>query len=753
MIYTQQVIFDLGCETVRQGEVKKDLSLDDLCSQQTENHEYSQRLVVGLIGNPNSGKSTLFNALTGAHQQVGNWARVTVERKSGYFEFAEHHIEIIDLPGIYSLSVANKEGSIDERIAAEYLLSGDANVIINVLDANNLERSLYLTTQLLELNIPLVVTVNMMDVAKRRGINLNLAKLSETLGCPVIALGAEKKEGLDELKKAIIAADVFSKNNIGIVSYPQEVAVALKELSIKNDNGYAYFIAIRLLEDDVLVSQTVSPEILVIAEQYKKQIKTMLKEDVDILIADARYGAIHKLVQEILAKGLTSKATVTAFLDRILLNRILGLPIFFAIMYLMFYFAVGIGGVFQGFFQAASDAIFVHGFASVLMKTHFPIWSIAILTSGLGRGINTTITFIPVLTMMFFTLAILESSGYMARAGFVVDKLMRAVGLPGKSFVPMLIGFGCNVPAIMAARTLETQRDRILTIVMSSFMSCGARLAIYAVFTAAFFPSGAHNIVFLLYIIGIIVAVLTGLILRKTILPGDISFLITELPIYHLPKLSTVFMQTWLRLKGFLVKAGKIIVPFCLLLSILSTLEITNSQSDKDSILEIAGKKITPLFLPMGISQDNWAATVGLISGIMSKELVVATLNTLYTKETGMESAAVSTKSISNSPAIYGKMVEKFTGPVGAFAYLLFVLLYFPCVSALATMFRELNWRWAGFSVLWNTCIAYGVAVLFYQIATFFEHPLYSINFVALTLLFFMVVILLMRKYSKGGII
>lgn len=714
---------------------------------------YSRKIVVGLIGNPNCGKTTLFNALTGSQQQVGNWSRVTVERKSGYFEFAEHHVEIIDLPGIYSLSVANQEGSLDERIAAEYLLSGEANIIINVLDANNLERNLYLTTQLLELNIPVVVVVNMIDIAKRRGISIKLEGLAEFLGCKVIALIANKKEGLEELKKAIIAAAIFSQEAIRIIDYPKEITDALKVLVTEIKPPYQYFLALRLLEDDVLGRQIVTQEILLLVEQYKKQIKTVLKEDVDTLIADARYGIIHKLVQKVVSKGDTNKTTVTAFIDRIVLNRALGLPIFFVIMYLMFYFAIEIGGLFQNFFQVASDAIFVHGFAKGLIAMHFPMWLVNILASGLGRGINTTITFIPVLTMMFFVLAILESSGYMARAGFVIDRLMRFMGLPGKSFVPMLIGFGCNVPAIMAARTLETKRDRILTIMMCPFMSCGARLAIYAVFTAAFFPRGAYNIVFLLYIIGIIVAILTGWILRKTILPGETSFLITELPVYHVPNLLSVLLQTWRRLKGFILKAGKIIIPFCLVLSILNAVEITNRQAEKSSLLEIVGKKITPLFAPMGISQDNWSATVGLMSGIVSKEIVVAALNTLYTKENGVELITSSKFYTSHSPVIYGKMFEKFSRPVGAFAYLLFVLLYFPCISALAVMFRELNWQWASFSVLWNTSIAYGVAVLFYQIATFIEHPLYAVNSIVAIVIVFIAAILLMRRYSKGEII
>ena len=722
------------------------------------------KLKVGLIGNPNCGKTTLFNALTGSHQQVGNWPRVTVECKSGYFEFAEQHIEIVDLPGIYSLSIANKEGSLDERVAAEYLLSGDATILINVLDANNLERSLYLTTQLLELNIPVILAVNMMDVALRRKISINLDQLAVTIGCKVVSLVANKKNGLEELKEAIIAASLANnQNNTGFVTYPDAINEALRVIATKLSGHHQYFRAVRLLEDDELARQIEAPEILHAVEQTKKDIKNMLHEDTDILIADARYGSIHKLVKRMVDKSDAKKNTITSYIDRLVLNRILGLPIFFVLMYAMFYFAIGIGSIFQNFFQTVSDTIFVEEFAKILLVWHVPNWLVTILAFGIGRGINATITFIPVLTMMFFILELLEGSGYMARAGFVVDRLMRAIGLPGKSFVPMLIGFGCNVPAIMAARTLETERDRILTIIMSPFMSCGARLATYAVFIAAFFPSGGQNIVFLLYFIGIFVAIGTGLVLRKTVLQGDPSFLVMELPIYYMPKLSSVLSLTWVRLKSFLSKAGRIIVPFCALISALNISNVTTKQGNSDSILAIAGKKATSIFAPMGISKDNWPATVALISGVASKEIVVATLNTLYNKESRAElirSPSVTEKlrlAVSSfQPAtlqpntVYGKMFEKFNGPIGAFAYLLFVLLYFPCIPALATMFRELDWRWASFSVLWNTGLAYGVAVVFYQIATFLKHPLSATYCIAAIIFIFTAVILLMRKYGKG---
>jgi len=696
-----------------------------------------KQFTVGLIGNPNSGKTTLFNALTGAHQRVGNWPGVTVEQKSGYFESENHHVEIVDLPGIYSLSVTSEESALDERIAAEYMLSNDANLIINVLDANNLERNLYLTTQLLELDVPVILAVNMLDIAKKRGITIDIDKLSNAFNCPVIGLVASKMQGVSELKRNII--NTFNKPQKKQLpfTYPAEINQAISSLVSEIKNKHGYFLAVRLLEDDVLAKQKVSAQVLKLVQQYKQAISSKLNEDVDILIADTRYGMIHELVKQVVTESVHIKTTITAAVDRIVLNRILGIPIFLIVMYLMFLFAVNVGGILQDYFQVGSNAIFVHGFAHLLSNWNTPNWLIAILTSGLGKGINTVITFIPVLTTMFIFLALLEGTGYMARAGFVVDRVMTAIGLPGKSFVPMLIGFGCNVPAIMAARTLENKRDRILTIMMTPFMSCTARLAIYAVFTAAFFPKGRQNIVFALYLAGILIAIVTGLILRKTILRGRQSTLVTELPPYHLPTIPNVLMQTWCRLKMFLFKAGKVIIPACVIIGALNTINIDS----KHSLLATAGREITPILNPIGIQQDNWPATVGLMTGVVAKEVVVATLNTLY----AVDSYPVSDK----YKGLYGQMYQRFDGQIGAFAYLLFVLLYFPCIPALATIFHELGWRWATFSMFWNTGIAYCTATLFYQAATFNEHPKYATVSIITVIMIFLSVVLTMRWISK----
>jgi ferrous iron transport protein B len=670
-----------------------------------------QHLTLGLIGNPNCGKTTLFNALTGSQQRVGNWPGVTVDRKSGFFTAKKNKVEVVDLPGIYSLTVTSKEGAIDERIATEYMLSDQADLIINVVDASNLERNLYLTTQLLELELPVVVAVNMIDLAKKRGLTIDFAKLSDALKCPVIPINAHRNEGVEQLKQ--IALDIQGREgakHYSPVQYPKKINDAVQKLIKSIKEPHQYFRAIRKLETtDLIVT------------------------DADLIIADARYTMIHDLVKKSIIEDVHVKPSITAAIDKIVLNRILGIPIFLGVMYLMFFFAINIGGYFQNFFQIGSDAVFVTGLGHLLTAWHIPNWLFIILTAGLGKGINTTLTFIPVLTMMFIFLAILEGSGYMVRAGFVIDRVMTAIGLPGKSFVPLLVGFGCNVPAIMAARTLENKRDRILTVLMTPFMSCGARFAIYAVFTAAFFPKGGQNIVFALYIIGILVAIFTGLILRKTLLSGEQSSLIMEMPPYHLPTLRNTTLQTWCRLKSFIIKASHIIIPVCILLSILNNVYI-----GKQSTLAIVGRGITPIMKPIGIKSNNWPATVGLITGVVAKEVVVGTLNTLYAQDNVKQSS---------HHGIYGQMYKQFAGPIGAFAYLLFVLLYFPCVPAIATMFRELGWRWTTFSMLWNTGMAYGVATLFYQTATFAENPVFATISIVSVVVAFLITMGVMRKF------
>lgn len=744
---------------------------------------------IGLVGNPNSGKTTVFNALTGSRQKVGNWSGVTIERKSGFFKSQDLSVEVVDLPGTYSLTSVSETSSIDERIACEFILTQQANMVINILDASNLERNLYLTTQLLEMGVPVIVAVNMLDVARVRKTKIALDVLEKELGCPVISLEAHKGKGIKELKNAIIKISRTLQPSVKKIPYPEVVEKNIEQLAallqnVQHENKN--WLAMRLLEDDVYAQSFVPAELLARATDCKNAIRDKLHEDADILLADARYRFINHIMSQAVKKSSEKTRTWTARIDSIVLNRALGIPIFLAVMYCMFLFAINIGGAFQDFFDIGSDTIFVDGLANLLTHLHSPTWLTALLANGVGKGINTTITFIPVIGAMFLGLAFLEDSGYMARAAFVVDRLMRAMGLPGKAFVPMIVGFGCNVPSVMAARTLENKRDRILTVMMSPFMSCGARLAIYAVFTAAFFPVGGQNVVFTLYMIGILMAMLTGLMLRKTVLKGEAAPLVMELPPYHVPRLRTLLLQAWQRLQWFVRRAGKLIVPICVLIGALNALNIdgtiNSGEGDAHSLLSMLGQWLTPIFSPMGIHQDNWPATVGLVTGVLAKEVVVGTLNTLYSQLghfplhtdavsfwQGLRAAVMSIptdlgqlgSSLGNpvlakapvqtlSKSVYGLMYQKFDGRIGAMAYLLFVLLYFPCISTTAAMLRELNRAWTWFSVVWTTAVAYGAAVGFYQLATFARHPESSFFWVSGIISVFVVTVIVMRMLANG---
>ncbi len=743
---------------------------------------------IALAGNPNSGKTALFNALTGSRQKVGNWSGVTVEKRTGCYTHSNESFDIVDLPGTYSLHVTAEGGAIDERIACQYLLSQKADVIVNVIDGSNLERNLYLTLQLLAMQQPIILAVNMMDIVKKRGICLDLKKLSKKLGCPVVAMVASRKEGVAALRQAIVklmyqpAILDFRLPLLSVVSESiDQLDRALK--SEQEMKPISYWLAQRLLENDCLVRQSVSEEALTLVDHLIAQIKNKIGEEPDILIADARYDFINNLVLTVMSLQKTKRQTLTARIDTIVLNRYLGIPIFLGVMYLMFVFAINVGGAFQDFFNMSSTAIFVHGLAQILNVLHMPNWSIALLANGVGKGINTVVTFLPILAGMFFFLALLEDCGYMARAAFVMDRFMRALGLPGKSFVPMIVGFGCNVPAVMGARSLEGGRDRILTILMMPFMSCGARLAIFAVFASAFFPIGGQNIIFLLYLTGIIAAVLTGLLLRKTVLPGKPAPLVMELPAYHLPRFLPICRHTWPRLSQFIRRAGWVIIPVCVIIGSLNSITIhgqliPGEAGNRSSVLSQVGQVVTPVLAPMGIQQKNWPATVGLVTGVLAKEVVVGTLNTLYSQAAGLSvsqypfsslwqelKAAVWTipdnllqlnHAFKNpwlaneaphdmSHEAYGVMTQRFGSKVAAFAYLLFVLLYFPCVSTMAAIRRELNTAWAIFSVGWSTTFAYAVAVIVYQAWSWGQHPVSASLWILGLLIYWVAVVLTLR--------
>jgi len=755
--------------------------------------------VIGVVGNPNCGKSTLFNALTGARQQVGNWPGVTVERKSGQLRLghghhgSHHHghdhnhwCQVVDLPGIYSLGISSGSSE-DERVAREFVLAGEADLIVNIVDAANLERNLYLTTQLLEMRVPLVVVLNMMDIARRRGLVIDTEALARQLGCPVVPVVATHKRGLKQLAETIAQALPQPQAPATLPRYaePVETAVAALEpvlAAVAPDApGNRRWLALKLLEGDLGVEPLRQGLLAQEVDQQLRQLETAAGEEADIVIADGRFSFASATAAASVRRPGTASRTLSDLIDRVVLNRVLGIPIFLGMMYLMFMFTINIGGAFIDFFDQSFSALLVDELGAGLSALGAPTWLDVLVAKGIGGGIQTVATFIPVIGALFLFLSALEDSGYMARASFVMDRAMRAVGLPGKSFVPLIVGFGCNVPAIMATRTLEHRRDRILTIMMAPFMSCGARLPVYALFAAAFFPEGGQNVVFALYLIGLTFAIGTGLLLKNTLLQGEASAFVMELPPYHLPTLGTVGRRAWDRLKGFIVRAGRVIVPMVMILSFLNALGTDGSfgnENSEKSVLASAGQSLIPVFEPMGMKEENWPAAVGIFTGIFAKEAVVGTLNALYQQVGGDAPAAEAatptlleklTAALQTIPANLGKlaqkagdplgldvsfiadrseaaqelkvsdsaitaMVERFDGAAGAFAYLLLILLYMPCVAATGTIRQEVGGAWTLFSAAWTTGLGYSAAVIFYQSATFARDPLHAAEHIVIAL-------------------
>ncbi|MDQ1362210.1 MAG: ferrous iron transport protein [Pseudomonadota bacterium] len=738
----------------------------------SENH-YS----IGLLGNPNCGKSTLFNQLTGSRQRIGNWPGVTVDRKVGQYEFAGTGFDIVDLPGVYSLD--NSARSLDERITRDYILSAEPDVIINVVDASNLERNLYLSSQLLEMQVPMVLAVNMMDVAEAHHLRLHLDKLADAMGCRVVPLIAHIGEGLDTLKQAVLDAAAAKQPPQKTLDYNPDIETAIQALlqQAPADRHCGHlncrWLAAQVLDGDSGVTsiKEIPPSMLELAGDLRSRIEQAQGEDMDILLADGRYGFARRVCEAALSRPEQHRHSRSDQIDRIVLNRWLGVPIFLATIYLMFTFTINLGGAFIDFFDIAAGALFVDGFGEILTGLGAPDWLRVLLANGVGGGIQVVATFIPIIGILYLFLSFLEGSGYMMRAAFVVDRFMRALGLPGKAFVPLIVGFGCNVPAIMATRTLENHRERIITVLMAPFMSCGARLSVYALFAAAFFPVGGQNMVFALYVIGIVFAILTALVVKSTLLPGEASPFLMELPAYHLPKIKSLLLLTWSRLKGFLGDAGQIIVLMVVVINFLNSWGTDGSFGNEDtehSALSAISRSITPVFAPMGIEEDNWPATVGIFTGLLAKEVVVGTLDAIYsqidqtadTAETAafalgdalgsalatipenlvtafdrlgdplglnvLESStnqrlAAETQSVET--ATFGAMNARFDGQAGAFSYLLFILLYAPCTAATAAIYREAGSRWTLFTLAWTTGLAYAAATLFYQLARFSQHP------------------------------
>ncbi|WP_458450455.1 Fe(2+) transporter permease subunit FeoB [Fibrobacter sp.] len=717
---------------------------------------------IAIAGNPNCGKTALFNSLTGSNQIVGNWPGVTVEKKEGQFKLDNHTIRVVDLPGIYAL-FANSE---DERAALDYLLKGEADLVVNILDATNLERNLFLTSQLMEKGVPMVLAVNMMDIAASRGIHVDLHKLEEILGVTAIGLTAVSPKSCEgfvndlhkllhnsrelPLPKAVKHSDVLEK-------LIEEISLPLKPVADKL-GASPRWTAVQYLEH--------SGRVLELADELgieipHDKIEEDLGEEVEFALADSRYSYARDIAKAVIRDN-TTKRTRTDKLDKLFLNRILGIPLFLIAMYLVFWFAVKVGSAFIDFFDILFGGIFVDGMTELLTKIGAPGVVVALLANGIGTGIQTVSTFIPVIFFMFLCLSFLEDSGYMSRAAFVADRFMRFLGLPGKAFVPMIVGFGCSVPALMGTRTLENKRERFLTLFLVPFMSCGARLPVYALFGAAFFGESAGTLVFGIYLTGIVIALIYGLLLRHTVFMGKESTFIMELPPYHLPKVRNLFRHAWLRLKEFVFRAGKVVLIMVTVLGFMGSVGTDGSfgnDNNEKSVLSAVGTVITPVFEPFGVERDNWPASVALFTGLFAKEAIVGTLNSLYAIEGTGDSAPEETaadegfslkstvkEALVSVPA---NLVEVFTsianplgvkdaidesesaGNEGAYktmqahfnlgrfqvlAYLLFILLYVPCLAAMGTAFRELGRFYGTLMMVFQTVIGWSLSVLFFQV-------------------------------------
>ena len=654
-----------------------------------------RRLTVALIGNPNAGKTTVFNNLTGAHQHVGNWPGVTVERKEGVREHDGCLINVVDLPGVYSLTAYSP----DEMIARDFVVDERPDVIVDIVDASNLERNLYLAVQLLEMGANLVVALNMMDMAEGRHYSIDLEALSRHLGVPVVPMVASHNRGTDQLLCAIVHAAGGTASVDGFrLTYRKEVEQEIGKLegmisgTELADRYPAKWVAIKLLEEDEEVAtKGVGVDVLGARAESLSRLKQAYGDDAETLIADARYGYITGLVREVMRKPSEVRLTVSEWIDKVVLNRFLGIPLFLALLYGLFQFTFVLSPPLMDWIDEGL------GWLGDVAADITPEWLGSLLADGVIGGVGSVLVFVPPIFLLFLALSILEDSGYMARAAFVMDRLMHRIGLHGRSFVPLTLGFGCTVPAVMATRTIENPKDRLVTMLAAPFISCGARLPIYILFAAAFFTANQGLVIFSMYIIGVIVAVLTAWFLRKRVVTGPSGHFVMELPPYRLPTIKGAIIHTWERGRLFLVRAGTIIFIAVVVIWLL----------DYTGTLEPIGRAIAPIFAPAGFGQ--WQSSVALVFGILAKEVVVGTYGTLFT---GAEELGG-----------LGQVVGFELGwtPLIAYGFMLFTLIYVPCAATIATIKQETNtWRWPIFAIVFPTALAWVVAVLVYQIGRIF---------------------------------
>lgn len=670
-----------------------------------------------LVGNPNCGKTTMFNEITGSTQYVGNWPGVTVEKKEGKARKIKEDVKIIDLPGIYSLSPYTME----EIVARDYIIDEKPDVVINIVEATNIERNLYLTTQLMEFGVPVVVALNMMDALEARGDKIDVPQLEKQLGVPVVPTSASKGQGIREMMEKALAtaqaSEVKSKQQCKkFYDEKIEKCISQVEALIEKKTPEKYnlrWTAIKLLEGDEKVSEKLKADESLISaiKEYQQDLEKEYDNDMETIIADNRYRFITDVVSKTVKKKLGGGLTMSDKIDKVVTNRILAIPLFLLVMFLVFQVTFGaVGSATIDFLDVFINETLSEAVTGWLEAGGAASWLIALVVDGILAGVGGVLVFVPQIMILFLFLSLLEDSGYMARAAFVMDRLLRKLGLTGKSFIPMLMGFGCSVPGVMAARTLENEKDRKLTIILTPFMSCGARLPVYALFTAAFFAKNQSLIIFSIYLLGIAVAVLSGIILKRTVLKGEAAPFVMELPPYRIPTFKGIIIHMWDRAKGFIKKAGtvifaaSVIIWFCQSFS----LSLQMVENPEESILGVVGTLIAPLFAPLGFG--NWESSVAILTGVVAKEVVVSTLGILYgIGEVGEDSVELA-----------AALQTVFT-PLKAYSFMAFTLLYMPCVAAFGAIKREMNsLKWTLFTVAYQTGVAWMVAFLIYQVGTLF---------------------------------
>lgn len=682
---------------------------------------------IALIGNPNSGKTSLFNLMTGHNQRVGNWPGVTVERKSGLVK-KQKDIEIQDLPGIYSMSPYSPE----EKVARDYLLSKKADSILNVVDATNLERNLYLTTQLIETGIPVTLALNMSDVLEAQGKTINIDKLSYHLGVPVVATSALKQTGVDKVVKKAAHTTTASVGDITFPIYDDKLEAAISQILDVLGNSVpqrsARFYAIKLFEHDALVEAELD-----LSAFQRKEIKDIIRiteevftEDAESIVINERYAFIERVCKMAQSQTKDFALTLSDKIDKLVTNRILALPIFAVVMYLVYYFSL------QGkmWTDWASDVLFGKYvpdlMTSGLTYLHVQDWLKSLIVDGVVAGIGTVLGFLPQIFVLFICLGVLEDIGYMSRIAFVMDRIFRRFGLSGKSFIPMLISTGCGVPAVMSSRTIENERDRRITIMTATFMPCSAKLEIIALIAGTFFP---HNplVAPSTYFIGMAAIILSGIALKKTsFLGGLTSPFIMELPSYHWPKAMSVFRYAFGKAMSFVKRAGTIIFSLTVLIWFMSNYNFMLQTVDTEvSILATLGKGLSWIFTPLGFG--NWKATVAALTGLAAKETVVATFGILYhnSSEAGLATA-----------------LQADYSALAAYSFLIFNLLCAPCFAAIGAIKREMaNLRWTVGAIGFQTGLAYCVSLILYQFGQvlLYGKPITSWTLVAVLLLVTMI--------------